>query len=149
MSHVSLIALKVRDLEALDAACQRLGLELVRGQKTYRWYGQSVGDYPLPEGMTAADLGKCDHAIRVKDRPTAYEIGLVKRPGQDHYALLWDFYAGGFGLEAKVGAGCAKLKQAYAVQLARKEARRRGFSLTEAVQADGGIRLTMRQGAHP
>jgi hypothetical protein len=145
MSHISLIALKVRDLEALDAACRRLGeLELVRGQKTYRWYGRMVGDYPLPEGMTPADLGRCDHAIRLKDKPNAYEIGLVRR--SDHYALLWDFWNGGYGLEAKVGANCARLKQAYAVELTRKQARSRGYSLTEAAQVDGAIRLTMRQG---
>ena len=147
MSHVSLIALKVRDLDALDAACRRLGLELVRGQKTYRWYGVQVGGYPLPEGLTAADLGKCDHAIRVPDLPGAYEIGLVRRT--DHYALLWDFYAGGYGLEAKVGPQCGRLKQAYGVELARREGRRRGYSLTETAQSDGSIRLTIRQGGRP
>lgn len=149
MSHVSLIALKVRDLDTLAGACPPLGLEFVRGQKTYKWFGRSLGDAPLPEGMSEAELGHCDHAIRVKDDPFAYEIGVARRPGDDHYSLLWDFWQGGFGLEAVVGKSCGKLKQAYAAGLARKEARRRGYSFTESTLADGALRLVLRQGARP
>ena len=65
MSHVATINIEVKDLDALGIAAGRIGLELVRGQKEYRWYGQSVGDYPLPAGLTEADLGVCEHAIRI------------------------------------------------------------------------------------
>jgi hypothetical protein len=36
MSHIAEVNLLVQDLNALQRACQRLGLELVRGQQTYR-----------------------------------------------------------------------------------------------------------------
>jgi len=42
MSHIVEVNLLVQDLNALHRACHRLGLELVRGQQTYRWYGRSV-----------------------------------------------------------------------------------------------------------
>ena len=37
MSHISKIELEVRDLGVLSQACTRLGLNLVRNQKTYAW----------------------------------------------------------------------------------------------------------------
>ncbi len=36
MSHVSKIELEIKDLEALKAACQRLGVKFREGQKTRR-----------------------------------------------------------------------------------------------------------------
>jgi hypothetical protein len=39
MSHIAEVNLLVHDLNALHRACQRLGLELVRQQQTYRCYG--------------------------------------------------------------------------------------------------------------
>ena len=45
MSHVVTVELDIPDLDGLDAACRMLGTaELVRGQQTYRWWGEFVGD---------------------------------------------------------------------------------------------------------
>jgi len=120
MSHVTTIECEIKDLEALKAACEKAGLEFRENQKTYKWYGTHVGDYPLPEGFTKEDLGKCDHAIGVPGKKGAYEIGVVKQG--DKYTMLWDFWNGGYGLEAVAGKDCENVTDAYATEVALKEA---------------------------
>ena len=142
MSHVATISVIIKDLSSLKKACDKLGLELMIGQKKYKWWGTSVGDFPLPDGYTAEDLGKCEHAIRVKGKPGAYEIGVVpsrKNPGS--YELLWDFYAGGQGLEAAVGKDAQLLSQRYSVEVAKKAALRAGMRVKEVQRANGTIIL--------
>ena len=126
MSHVAKIELEIQDLETLKQACQRLNLEFVENQETYRWYGKYMGDSPLPEGFTPEDLGKCHHAIRVEG--ASYEIGVLHRQGK--YQLLWDSWQSG-GLERVLGPGAGRLKQAYAIERVAKEARLKGYRLTE------------------
>ena len=127
-SHVATIRVEIRDLDALAIACERLGLEFVRGQTTYKWWGISVGDHPLPEGYTADDLGKCLHAIRVKGDTQAYEIGVVlNRDGSGSYGLIWDFFSGGYGLEEKVGAECNRLVSEYQVAVVEQQAKSLGW----------------------
>lgn len=148
MSHVAMIDLEIRDLEALKAACRRLGLEFVKGQTTYKWYGRHVGDYPLPTGFAQEDLGKCDHAIRVPGNSRAYEIGVVRRrDGRPGYTLLWDFWQGGYGLEEKVGQEAGRLKQAYGIEAAKRAAQRAGHRvLGETQRADGTVVLRIAPG---
>jgi hypothetical protein len=153
MSHVTTIDLEIKDLSALKAACERLGYLWLEGQKNYRWYGRYMGNYAMPEGMTVADLGKCEHAISVPG--ASYEIGVVTRNGKT--TLLWDFWSSG-GLERIVGKGGCKLKQAYAVEATRRAARRAGYQVTEkrtlldrfrgamGMKQVDGIRLTLRRG---
>ena len=138
MSHVAKIELRINDLGALKAACARLGIEFLPGQKTYKWYGRHIGDYPLPEGFTLDDLGKCDHAIRVPG--AEYEIGVIKKA--QGYVLIWDFWRSG-GLEYKLGKDAGLLKQAYAIEKTRAEARRKGYTVIEK-KTDSGIRLHLR-----
>lgn len=110
MSHVSACPAMVTDLDDLDAACTECGLQLVRGQETYRWYGTHVGDFPLPEGFTADDLGRCEHAITVPGNGRAYEIGVCRRrDGEDGWVLVFDFWEGGFGMAEHAGNGCERL----------------------------------------
>ena len=145
MSHVAKIAVEINDLGALKEAAKALGLEFKENQKTYRWWGYSVGDYPLPEGFKASDLGKCDHALSIPNNNTAYEVGVVKRKdGKPGYELLWDFYAGGKGLTAKVGGKGEKLVQAYSEVRATAVYRKQpGFrSQSRVVQPNGRIILT-------
>jgi hypothetical protein len=148
MSHVASIEIEVRDLEALKAACRTLGLEFVADQRTYRWYGRHVGDYPLPQGFTVEDLGRCDHAIRVPGNSLAYEIGVTRRrDGRPGYVLLWDFWRGGYGLEERVGKDACKLKQAYAVEAAKRAAQRAGQRfLGQSTKADGTVVLRFQPG---
>jgi len=137
MSHVSKIELEVNDLDTLKAACKRIGLEFIEGQRTYAWYGDHLGDYPLPDGITVDDLGKCDHAIRVAG--AQYEVGVVKKNGK--YTLLWDFWRSG-GLEKKLGKNGGKLKQAYATERVGREARLKGYRVCEQ-KVNRGIRLVL------
>lgn len=139
MSHVAKLELEIQDLNTLEKACNELGLELKRGQEHYKWYGRSVGDYPLPEGFTEADLGKCEHAIKIPNSPNAYEIGVVKNRGGRGYQLLWDFYAGGYGMQEKVGTNGEKLKQAYTKHLAVQHWQKKGFRVTTSTNQKGQV----------
>lgn len=141
MSHVVTIETQVTDLVALRQACEALGLELVEGQRNYRWFGRHVADYPLPEGFAVEDLGKCHHAIRVKGNPKAYEIGVVRRKdGKAGYQLIYDFWSQGMGLEAVAGKGLTKLRQEYAAQVVIRTMGGKRKIVREQ-QADGRIRL--------
>ena len=147
--------MEIKDLEALGQAAAKCGLELVEGQKSYHWFGTHMGDYPLPEGIKAEDLGKCDHALRVKDPGSKkpYEIGVVNR-GDGTYTLLWDFFAGGYGLMEKVAAaadikkeGLGKLLQEYSAAVTRKQVKklkRMGFRVREVRDGDK-IKLVARR----
>jgi len=127
MSHVATIELIVKDLDALELACKSLGLELVRDQHTYQWYGRH--------------LGKCSHAIRVAGNPSAYEVGVVQ--SQDGYTLLWDFYGSqGKAMQDCIGRDGLKLQDAYATQVAISHYQSQGYYVTTAVQEDGQIVLT-------
>ena len=146
MSHVAKIEIEIKDLGALRSAAEKIGMELVEGQKAYRWYGRSVGDTKLPDGFTAAELGTCEHALRVKGNPSAYEIGVVaRRDGGAGYTLLWDSWAGGYGLVEKVGAKAEKLKQAYGVAVATRVALRAGYRVVGTMtRADGRVELKLQ-----
>lgn len=138
MSHVSKIEIEITDLHCLKMACQRLGLEFREGQREYIWYGRLVQPdrYPLRDGITEKDLGKCHHAIHI---PSAqYEIGIVQ---QGHkYLLLADFWD--TRLKNAIGDGGGKLKQAYGAERTIQEARRRNYRVVEQRTASG-IRLIL------
>ena len=137
MSHISKIELEIRDLQSLKNACKKLGFQFMEGQKRYQWYGKWVGNQPLPQGISEEDLGKCDHAIRV---PAAvFEIGVVRRG--NGYILLWDSWIGG-GLQKHIGKEAEILKQTYAVESVKREARKKGYRLTEK-KMKHGIRLSL------
>jgi hypothetical protein len=139
MSHVTTVDVEIRDLEAVKDICKELGLEFKENQRSYRWYGTHVGDYPLPEGFTKSDLGRCDHAIGVKGASSkSYEIGLVKRG--EVYIPLFDFWQGGFGLEERIGPGAKKFTDAYtravSIKTAKAFAKSKGFSYTEKLDPE-------------
>ncbi len=143
MSHVATVDVHITDLAALKTACGTLGLEFQSDQTTYRWYGHYLGGYPLPEGFTPEELGRCDHAIRLSNSPHAYEVGVVRRrDGQPGYTLMYDAWHGGFGLEEVIGAQACKLRQQYAAIVALKQARKQGFRVTQIINEEGFIQLT-------
>ena len=122
MSHISKIELEVRDLGILGQACARLGLNLIRGQQTFKWYGKEA---------------ECEHAIKVPD--ANYEIGVINENGI--YELNCDFYDR--KIEKVIGRQGGLLKQAYAVEKTRVEARKKGYSVLER-KTENGIRLHVR-----
>jgi len=119
----------------------RSGLELVRDQKEFKSYGHTK-----PE---------CDHLIRIdpqskdKWKDQAYEIGVVKTEGegQHDYKFLYDFYGGGMGMSkyvvSKQGGHqqLGKLKQAYATEVAKRQAQRQGFSVSEHLTETGVVKM--------
>jgi hypothetical protein len=159
MSHVASVDLLIHDLDALKTACQELGLEFREGQGRYKWYGHHVGDYPLPAGFKEKDLGTCEHAAGVPGNAKAYEIGLKRYPlgtkktvkladGSTQevdvggtWAMLFDFWQGGYGLMEKVGQNCDLLTQRYAVIVAERQAKRQGFHVQRKQQENGAIQL--------
>jgi len=137
MSHISRIELQVKDLEAMKQACADCGYEFIEGQKTYKWYGTFVGDTPMPEGLTVADLGKCDHAIRVPG--ASYEIGLRKMP-DGHYEMLFDYWGPG-GLSGKPD----KLFQPYAIAATKRLIKKNRYRMIGEKKLEGGaVQLRVR-----
>jgi len=123
MSHISKIELEVRDLGILRQACSRLGLNMLEGKRTFKWYSQ--------------EEGRCDHTIRVPG--ATYEIGVIKTG--DLYELQCDYYDPGIG--KAIGQTGGLLRQAYAIERTKTEARRKGYSIIEK-KTESGIRLHVR-----
>jgi hypothetical protein len=159
MSHVATIEIEVKDLDALQQACDRLGLELVRGQSTYRcWYTTTKAEFRdevmkqrrwtveslVPAGFAASDIGRCEHAIRLPGDDDASEIGIVRRrDGRPGFALLIEDMPD--AMHDIVGARWANLRREYANVVARKQALAQGFAVNEVRQADGSIHLMLRK----
>lgn len=141
MSHIVKVKVEVKNLANLARAAKKLGLKLNAGQKSFKWYGQFMGDAPVPEGMKPEDYGKCDHAIVIPDKQGyAYEVGVVNQK-DGTYSLVWDSYAGGRGLQDKVGENCCRLIQQYATEEARFQMEGMGFQVFEDMDEQGVIRL--------
>ncbi len=151
MSHVALVETKVDDLECLAKAAEACGLKFVQGQKTFKWYGRWMNDYSQDDaaylhGIKPEDYGKCEHAIVVPGNKNAYEVGVVPNPNGEGYVLLWDFYAGGHGLQKHLGgpSDCNKLMDQYAKFVTIKQAESMGMTWNEEFNEETGeIILTL------
>jgi hypothetical protein len=138
MSHVVVIELQVKDLQALGEAAKQLGGELVIGQMTFKWYGRWMNDYHGQDAayrkMNPEKFGKCDHAV--KHPKCKYEIGVVRQE-DGSFTVLADEWGEG-GLPAVFGKGMHKLKQRYGACVAAKTMRRQGFSVKEVDDEETG-----------
>jgi len=150
VSHVVSIKTELRDLEAIRAAAQELGMTFMANQRTYNWWGTSVGDYPLPPGFRADDLGKCEHALKVPG--TAWEIGIAQARNPDGtrkggFTLLFDFYGhqGRPLLNALGGEDARKFVQMYGVHKTLIEAKRKGLLASRRVGKNGSIQVVLSQ----
>lgn len=137
MSHVSSMKLAINDLDALDKACKALGLELVRDQKTFRWFGRWMNDFDAADaayrnGIDVKDYGKCEHAIRIPGNSNAYEVGIMRNK-EGQLVPVWDFFCGGYGLEEKIGKNGSKLKHEYNLQVGMKQMLKKGFKVERRV----------------
>lgn len=159
MSHVETCKVTFSNIQAVKAACEKLGLTFLEGKKTYAWWGNHVGDYPLTDemkaaGVTPATLGKCEHAIKVPG--AAYEVGLwpVKdKPGV--FLPLYDFYgSGGQPLQRALckqnpngtySKGLEKLADSYSLEVLKAKARAKGYQFQEKT-VNGVIKLVVTLG---
>lgn len=161
MSHVAKIDIEIKDLEALKAACKRLGFTFNEGVKAFRWYGQFVDDTQIPDGMfdeaTTAQLRamsseerkrvmtrefpKCEHEIRVPG--CNYSVGVVRK-SNGAFQLRYDYYE--HAIVQKLGGRTAPvIVQAYAIEKARREALKLGYRvLGETKNAQGAVTLRVQ-----
>lgn len=114
MSHIVTIRTQVRDSVAIDAACQRLNLP------------------PATEGE-AQLFSSTAHGTIVQLPDWRYPLVCDTRTGELHY----DTFEGRWGHQRELD----RFLQAYAVEMAKLEARKRGYSVTEQAQQDGSIRV--------
>jgi hypothetical protein len=122
MSHIVTVATEVRDPDAVAAACRRLGLpEPVHGTATL-FSGRAAG-------------------LLVRLPGWLYPVACDTATG----TLRYDNYNQAWGEQEHLD----RFLQAYAVEKARLEARRRGHAVAERTLADGSIQLTITVGGAP
>ena len=127
MSHISKIELEINDLPALIGACESMGFIFAENQKTFKWYRSKPG--------------KCDHAIRIPG--AEYEIGVVQ-DGNGKYSLQCDFYD--YRLRKAIGENGGLLKQAYAIERIKREAKLKRYRVQQK-KIDNGIRIVLTASA--
>ena len=120
MSHLVTVKTQVKDAVALAAACRRLGLAEPVRETVQLFSGQAIG--------LAVRLPNWQYPVVVD-----IEVGSV------HF----DDYNGAWGDRRQVD----QLLQAYSVEKARLEARKKGFSVNETALQDGSIKLQILEGA--
>jgi len=119
LSHIVTIKTQVRDEAAVIAACQRRQLAPPERGK-HRVFTREV------EGL----------AVRLRD--WHFPVVCQLETGEVQY----DNYGGRWGKQHELDG----FMQAYAVEKARLESRRRGHTVTEQALADGSIKLCVQVG---
>jgi hypothetical protein len=120
MSHIAVVQIEVRDLEAINAACRRLDLKQpVHGRA-------KIFNTPV-EGVIV-ELG----------HNWLYPIVCNLDTGELHY----DNFDGKWGDKKYLD----QFVQAYSIEKATIEARRKGYSVVERSLKDGSIQLTVNVG---
>ena len=145
MSHVTTGEGCITDLDALETAVKSMGGTLVRGQRTYKWYGKFLNDSAegrasVKAGFNPEDFGKCEHAIRIPGHQQGtYEVGVVKRPDGKGLTLQYDGWsAGGRAIVQHFGQKCGMLKTEYTVAALRRAYRGKRIEVT---RKDGKARV--------
>ncbi len=117
MSHIVEIQTEVRDAAAIRAACQRLQIQTPVYGEAKLFSGSKTGwQVKLPDWRY----------------PVVCDVNTGK--------IDFDNYNGHWGEQAQLD----RFLQAYAVERAKIEARRKGHSVTEQPLADGSIKLTIQ-----
>jgi len=119
LSHIVEIQTEVRDAAAIRAACQRLQLESPVFGETKLFSGSKTG-------------------WQVKLPDWRYPVVCDVNTGRIDY----DNYGGHWGDQQNLDS----FLQAYAVEKAKIESRRKGHSVTEQMLTDGTIKLTIQVG---
>jgi hypothetical protein len=119
LSHIVSIKTEIRDPEGVAAACHRLGLAPPVHGTTTLFEGEATG-------------------LLVKLPDWLYPIVIDTTAGQVRY----DNYGGHWGDESRLH----RFVQAYTVEKARIEARKRGHTVVEQPLSDGSIKLTIQVG---
>ena len=126
MSHFTTIQTQIRDVEALEAACAELGVELLRNTEA-RGFANSTRHGELVVRLK----GPYDIAANRSD------AALENAP----YELATDWWNG--HVEAEVGPNYGRLLQLYGVHKTMREASRKRLRATRHQEIDGSIRITL------
>jgi hypothetical protein len=119
MSHIVEITTEIRDEQAVRAACVRLQL-------------------PVPETKTVRLFNATATGLCVQLPGWQYPVVCESQSGKVSY----DNYNGAWGRREELN----KFLQAYAVEKARIEARKKGHRVSESKLEDGSIRVTVHVG---
>jgi hypothetical protein len=119
MSHVVTVQTKVRDPAATAAACRRLGL-------------------PEPVEGTAQLYSGTATGLIVQLPGWQYPVVIDTTTG----TLRYDNFGGRWGDERQLH----RFVQAYAVEVCRQEARKKGYQISETQLQDGSIKLQIVEG---
>ena len=115
MSHTVTIKTKITDLAAIQAACQRLKL-------------------PQPTQGEVRLFDRVASGIGVQLDGWRFPV-CIESDGN----LLFDHFGGFWGVPEKLD----QFQQMYAVEKAKLEARKQGYTCQESVLADGSVRLSV------
>jgi hypothetical protein len=119
LSHIVEIETEIRDEQAVRAACTRLQI-------------------PTPEHKTVRLFSATATGLCVQLPGWSYPVVANLGTGQ----LQYDNYNGNWGEQSRLN----QFLQAYAVEKAKIEARKKGHSVSETRLEDGSIRVTVRVG---
>jgi hypothetical protein len=114
MSHIVTIQTRVHDTPAVHAACKRLGLPQAAEGTARLYSGEATG-------------------LIVQLPGWQYPVVIDALTG----TLRYDNFGGSWGEQAQLD----RFLQMYAVERAKLEARRKGYSVTEQALQDGAIKL--------
>ena len=148
--------MRIADLDALEEAAEKCGLVLERDKKTYAWWGTYVGDSRDYGEHRPAEMGKCEHALRVKGTSPRngsggpWEIAVVKAKDGQGFGLYYDRYgSAGAALTAAVGPQENALRREYAVAVATRKAKatlgRKGWTIAREDLPGNRVRLKLRK----
>ena len=122
MSHIVSIKSKLSDPVAIGAACHRLGLAAPEQGRAQLFSGEAVG-------------------LIVKLPGWQYPVVIDAATG----TIQFDNFDGHWGDQQHLD----RFLQIYAVEKAKIEARRKGYSVNEQALNDGSIKLQILEGAQP
>ncbi len=132
MSHTMNIKTEIRDREALQVACDRLGLSGEEG--SFKFYDSDRYNKRMRKHE---DTGIRHEGIGIRLKDWEYPI-VVKDDG----TIAYDNYDGQWGDIKRL----EELQDAYALEKASMEARRQGYRVFETTDEQGNLQLRIRVG---
>lgn len=130
MSHLQRTKCNIRDLSVLQWVIKNElpQLEFVENKKTFVWYDKNDN--------------ACEHVIRFAgQRLNEYEIGLREGEEKGIFVMYYDTFSTGRRYMSNFGKDLGGIVQPYAVAMAQKELKSRGYKFKSVKADDGKVRL--------
>jgi hypothetical protein len=134
MSHLATIQTQVRDVTALTAACQEMGLEIQ--------VAQEIGPPPTIRGW--GWTREVDIAVKLHGR---WDLGFERLADGSYKMVADDYLLKNYQDQAaEIGVNGGRLLQGYAFHAVAIQARRKGLSIFKTVNTDGSYRVVLSGG---